>query len=139
MINEEIQQLSTGARELRKFGLMVGGVFLLLGGLCFWRHTAAWPWLVTPGALLVLLGSLTPLSLKHVYVGWMALALTLGSVVSAVLLTIFFYLIVTPFALAARLCGKDFLSLRLDPQTKSYWLLRDRTNARTPAGYEQQF
>ena len=87
MVHEDIQQLPTGARELRKFGLMVGGVFLLLGAYCLWRHRAAWPWLVTPGALLVFLGLLAPLSLKQIYVGWMALAFTLGVGVSTVLLT----------------------------------------------------
>ena len=28
----DLQQLSTTTRDLRKFGLVVGGVFLLLGG-----------------------------------------------------------------------------------------------------------
>src|SRR5436309_2272290 len=124
MIHKEIQQLSTRPSELRKFGLMIGGVFLLLGGFCLWRHKAAWPWLVAPGALLVVLGFRAPSSLRQLYLAWMALAFALGLVVSSALLTSFFFLILTPIAWVARLCGKDFLSLRLDPQAKSYWLLR---------------
>jgi len=139
MVHEDIQQLATGARELRNFGLMVGGVFLLLGGFSLWRHGAVWPWLVTPGALLVFLGFLAPFALKQLYVSWMALAFTLGLVASIVLLTLFFFLLLTPIAWVARLCGQDFLSLRLDPQAKSYWLSRDRTSVRQPADYERQF
>ena len=96
MVRHDIQQLATGTRELRKFGLMVGGVFLLLGGFFLWRHGAFWPWLVTPGALLVFLGCLAPFALKQIYVIWMALAFTLGLGVSTVLLALFFFLVVTP-------------------------------------------
>ena len=37
----DLQQLSTTTRDLRKFGLVVGGVFLLLGGWFLFRHKAA--------------------------------------------------------------------------------------------------
>ncbi len=38
MIRDEIKQLKTGARELCKFGLLVGGVFALLGLILLLRH-----------------------------------------------------------------------------------------------------
>ena len=90
-------------------------------------------------ALLVVLGFRAPSSLRQLYLAWMALAFALGLVVSSALLTSFFFLILTPIAWVARLCGKDFLSLRLDPQAKSYWLLRARARGRPLADYEQQF
>jgi hypothetical protein len=37
----DLQQLSTRTRDLRKFGLVVGGVFLLSGGWC--RATSSGP------------------------------------------------------------------------------------------------
>ncbi len=63
MIQKELQQLSTTTRDLRKFGLVVGGVFLLLGGWFLFRHKPAWPWFLTPGVPLVLLGLAVPRSL----------------------------------------------------------------------------
>ncbi len=36
-----LQQLSTTIRNLRKFGLVVEAVFLLLGGWFLFRHKAA--------------------------------------------------------------------------------------------------
>ena len=90
-IRDDIKELKTDATTLRKFGLVVGSVFVLL-----------------------------------------------GFVVSHVLLTLFFFLIMLPIGLIARLAGKDFLSLKLDRAAKSYWI--KRTNApKSAADYEKQF
>src|SRR5436309_1127614 len=109
MIVAEIKQLKTGPRDLRKFGLTVGGVLLLLGIWFLFRHKAHYPWFVYPGCVLMALGLALPGSLKHLYIGWMTLALILGFIVSTVLLTGFFYVVMTPIGLAARCFGKDFL------------------------------
>src|SRR5690242_5390567 len=110
MFKEELKRLQTGPRELRKFGLLVGGVFCLLALWSLWRGKAHWIWFLIPGVPLVVLGAVFPAVLRRVYIGWMALAFVLGLVMSTILLTVFFYLVVTPIALCARLAGKDFLS-----------------------------
>jgi hypothetical protein len=137
MMNK-LQFRSPTPRELRQFGLMIGGALLLIGALLLWRHRPAWPWLITPGVILFVLGLVAPLSLQKIYTVWMTLAFALGLIVSTILLTLFFFLVVTPIASAAKLFGKDFLSLRMDPFTKSYWSLRVVTHSE-PASYEQQF
>jgi len=137
-IREDIQQLQTDPATLRKFGLMVGGVLLLVGGLFLWRQKAIGPWLFWPGVPLVLLGAVLPRSLKYAYVAWMSLAFVLGFIVAHVILTLFFYLVVTPIGLAARLSGKDFLSLKLDRNARSYWLPRT-DKPQSAADYERQF
>lgn len=139
MIQEELSQLSTTPRDLRKFGLLVGGVFLLLGGWCLYRHKVAWPYLLTPGVLLFLFGAVAPGLLRKPYLAWMGLALTLGLIVTTVLLTVFFFVVITPFGLAARAFGKDFLSRKFDPRAASYWLPRTRPPIQNPAEYERQF
>jgi hypothetical protein len=138
LIRQELKSLKTEPRDLRQFGLMVGGVFLALGLWFVFRHKTWHAWFWAPGGLLIVLGGLAPRALKHVYVSWMALAVTLGLAVSTVLLTLFFYLVVTPMGLVARLCGKDFLS-RKRCEATSYWLLRDASGQKTSAEYEQQF
>jgi hypothetical protein len=139
MIREELRQLPTTPRDLRKFGLVVGGVFLLLGLWFLLRHKPVWPYLLSPGVLLTVFGLLAPRALRPVYLGWMAMAFALGLVVSTVLLTLFFFLVITPVSLMARLFGKDFLSLRLNPASTSYWLPRERRAPRQVADYERQF
>jgi len=135
----DLQQLSTKTRDLRKFGLMVGGVFVLLGGWFLFRNKPAGPYFLIPGVVLVLFGFVAPRALKVVYIAWMSLALTMGLLVSTVVLTLFYFIVITPLALAGRLLGKDFLSEKLDPNAKSYWLARDRSRIRKPVDYEQQY
>lgn len=138
MIGEDIRELKTGRRELRRFGLLVGGVFIVLGTLA-WRRDRAWfPWLLAPGILLVVAGILVPRSLKLIYLAWMTLAIALGLVVSTVLLTLFFFFVITPVGLVARLTGQDFLRLKLDRKISSYWTARKRAD-RSKTEYERQF
>jgi hypothetical protein len=68
----------------------------------------------------------------------MSLAVALGFVVSGILLTLFFFLVITPVGWAARIFGNDFLSLKLDRTAASYWIPRER-KPKTPAEYERQF
>ena len=139
MILDELQQLSKTPRDLRKFGLMVGGVLALLGGWFFFRHKPAWPYFLMPGALLVMFGAVAPRVLKGVYIAWMAMAFTLGLVMSTLVLSICFFLVITPLSFIGRLVGKDFLSEKLDPQAKSYWLPREHPGPGEPGHYERQF
>ncbi len=140
MLGQDIKRLQkASARDLRHFGLMVGGVLLGLGIFFYLRHKTWWPWFTGPGALLVMLGAFQPRTLRWIYMGWMTLAMLLGAVVSTVLLTLLFYLMVTPLGLLARLKGKDFLRRKLDPATPSYWLLRDPLKVKAKHEHERQF
>ena len=138
MILNDFKELKTGTRELRNFGLLVGGVFSVLGLLFLARGKAVFPWLLTPGLLLIILGAIAPRTLKYIYLGWMGLALVLGFVVSHVILTVFFFLVITPIGLIARLAGKDFLRLKLDRHAKSYWIPREH-GRKVVEDYERQF
>jgi hypothetical protein len=82
----DLQQLSTRTRDLRKFGLVVGGVFLLLGGWFLFRNKPAGPYFLTPGVLLVVFGLVAPRSLKIAYIAWMSLAFTMGLLRNHILL-----------------------------------------------------
>ncbi len=137
-IREDIKQLPTGDRDLRKFGLLVGGVFAVLGLLFLWRHKSFFPYLLWPGVTLVALGAALPRALKWIYVGWMSVAFVLGFVMAHVILTLLFFLVITPMGWLARLTGKDFLSLKLDRTARSYWIPRDQ-KLKSPADYERQY
>ena len=140
MLREDIKGLQQASpRDLRKFGLMVGGVFLALGIYFYLRHKPWWLWFVAPGAPLFLLGSVFPRSLKWIYVAWMTLSMILGAIVSTILLTVLFYLVVTPIGLLARVVGKDFLSQKLDHGAASYWLLCDVSRPKQKHEHERQF
>jgi polyferredoxin len=139
MIAKDIKELKTTSRDLRKFGLLVGGVFVVLGLIWWARGKPYFAWALAPGAVLLAHGLIWPRALKYVYIVWMSLAIVLGYIVSTVLLTIFFFLVITPIGLIARLAGKDFLSLKLNRQAPTYWLAREGKSPKTPADYERQF
>jgi hypothetical protein len=111
---------------------------VLLGAWLLYRHRSWFPYLLYPGAVLVALGALAPRTLKALYVGWMAMAFTLGTVVSTILLALCYYGVVTPVGWLARLCGKDFLQQKWHPQAPSYWRPRPPV-PQQKTDYERQF
>ena len=134
----DLEKLKTGAHDLRKFGLTVGSVFILLGVLFLLRHLSSYPWFLGTGAVLTVFGVIWPRALKYIYIAWMALAFTLGLVMSKVILALFFFLFVTPIGLLARLFQKDFLARKWDKQGASYWIECPK-ETKAPESYERQF
>ena len=137
-IRDDIKQLKTSDRDLRKFGLVVGGVFVALGLLFLFRYETRTPYFVWPGGILMIAGAIVPPALKWIYIAWMSVAFVLGFVMAHVILALLFFLIITPLGLIARLAGKDFLSLKLDRSAKSYWIPRIK-KTKTTEDYERQF
>jgi hypothetical protein len=138
MVLEEIRSISSSRRDLRNFGLVVGAGFILIGLLLLWRGKAPWPWFLGAGTLLPLLGLTFPALLKPIQKAWMTLAVLMGWVMTRVILSLLFYLLLTPLGLAARLFGKSFLGDPPPGPADSYWNLREESPV-SPKSYEKQF
>ena len=126
-------------RTEREFGLIVGGVFLLLSGWWIYRGKFHSVTQVTlpPGAALVLLGLVFPRALVLPNKAWMALAEVLSYVSTRIILAFVFFVIVTPIGVVKRLSGWDPLNRRA-PKSESYWRpYSDRQ--RDPRHYEKMF
>ena len=137
-INEEYCQLDRSPAALRRFGVTVGGAFLLLGAGLVWRqHSAGWLLLVFC-ALLLLAALGAPAVLKSFHRLWMTLALALGWVMTSVILTVVFYFVVTPIGLLQRLFAKPAMDLSFRSGAQSYWETRPTTQP-TRDEYEKQF
>ena len=67
----------------------------------------------------------------------MIFAAILGWIMTRVILSMVFYLIMTPIGLITRLLGEDFLKLK-KMDSESYWNSRD-TNYENNQDYEKQF
>lgn len=131
-IIQEVKELPTGPRDLRKFGWTVGIAFGLLWAVLAYvvpylsggeGHDVAILWQI--GAVLIVVGTALPVVLRPVYLAWMTMALALGFVMTRVLLTIFFFLVLTPVGLIFKLIGRDALSRKLDPEAESYWIEKE--------------
>ena len=123
-----LARLDTSPRALRKAAVAVGGVLLLLAGWLLWRERAPGLrlGLAAAGALLGVAGALVPARLRAAYRAWMTVALAIGWVMSRVVLTLVFAVVLTPLALLARITGKRFLALGPDRTASSYWVRRER-------------
>lgn len=55
---------------------------------------------------------------------WFRFGMLLGAIVAPIVMTLVYVTTFLPIGLGMRLLGKDLLSLRTDPQAKSYWIER---------------
>ena len=69
---------------------------------------------------------------------WMIFAVILGWFMTKVILSLLFYLIITPIGLFLRIIGKDLLNLEEKKQQKSYWNMRNSEEEQNQ-NYEKQF
>ena len=113
-------------KQLRSFGLMVGGVFGIIG---------AWPavfrsedprfWALTVSVLLILPALVYPGILKGPFRLWMAIGHVLAWVNTRIILGIIFFGLFTPTGFIMRLFGWDPMRRRSDPKSESYRLVRE--------------
>lgn len=112
-------------QELRNFGLMVGGIFLLIG---------VWPAIVRGGEFrieasalglaLTSLGALFPQSLKYAHWAWMKLGHLLGWINTRILLGFIFYGLITPMGFVLRLFGRNPMELGRADDLNTYRVTR---------------
>ena len=126
-------------RAEREFGLIVGGVLVLLSA--WWLYRGKFPavsQITLPiGAVLVLLGLVFPRALVLPNRAWMAFAEVLSWVTTRIILAFVFFVIVTPIGVVKRLFGWDPLHRRA-PASDSYWKPYSERQ-RDPRHYEKMF
>jgi hypothetical protein len=138
-------------RTLRNFGL-IGLVafgffaFVIYGNRNFMGRPLKIPvaWDHTIGMILAglsvycgLFALAAPAALRWLYVALSVITFPIGWVMSYVILTIMFYLILTPVALVFKLIGRDALHRRFEPAAPTYWI--KRTPPATVKRYFRQF
>ncbi len=120
----DIRNLPAGRKALRSFGLTIGSVGLLaalgVGILTDASRTAVI--LAGVGTIFWVLGLVAPRGLRPAYYPWMALAAVMGRVMTVVLLTAVYFLVVTPAALLMRAVGRDPMKRSPDRDAASYWI-----------------
>jgi hypothetical protein len=108
-------------KQLRHFGLIVGGIFAVIG---LWpvvfRAEGSRLWALALGLALVVPALVLPRSLTHVYRIWMAAGAALGWINTRVLLSVIFYGLVTPMGIIRRRLGRDPMQRRFEPGVGTY-------------------
>jgi len=138
MLKEEIKNIKEEKTDLRKFGVTVGIVILLISAALYLLDKDSFIYFGIIGILLLLFGIILPNLLKPLNKVWMTLAIILGWFMSRVILFILYYVIITPIGFFLKLIGKDFLHLKIDKNSQSYWEIRKK-KITEQIDYERQF
>ncbi|ABK43285.1 conserved hypothetical protein [Magnetococcus marinus MC-1] len=121
----------------RSFGLVFVGVFSLVGLLPLLQGgTLRW-WALGCAALFLLLALLSPQRLHPLNLLWYQFGLFLHQLMTPLIMSVLFFMVVTPTGLLMRLSGKDPLRLKFDKKCSSYWL--DRPPGPDPDSMKNQF
>jgi len=112
-------------KQLRHFGLIVGGIFGVIG---------LWPMVfrgqgprlsaLAVAVALVIPAVVLPRSLARVHRVWMAVGQTLGWINTRILLSLVFYGIVTPMGIIMRRFGRDPMGRGFEPDVETYKVLK---------------
>jgi hypothetical protein len=109
----------------RTFGLTIGAVCGVIGIVrLIFGHSHPFWWLGAALAML-LFALFWPVALHPLNRLWLRLGLVLYKVVNPVVMTLLYAVAIVPIGLLMRLCGKDPLRLRRDPQAATYWIARE--------------
>ena len=110
--------------EGRKFGFTVGGAFLAIGALLWWRgRTMGAPIAGGLGLALVLGGLAIPGALGPVYNAWMGLSRLLSKITTPIFMGVMYFLVFTPVAFVMRIIGRRVLVHPSHDGT--YWIERE--------------
>jgi Saxitoxin biosynthesis operon protein SxtJ len=108
-------------KQLRQFGLIVGGIFAVIG---LWpvvlRADGPRLWALALALALVVPGLVLPRSLTHPYRIWMAVGGVLGWINTRIILSVIFYGLVTPMGIVRRCCGRIPMLRGFEPEMDTY-------------------
>jgi len=124
-------------RQLRSFGLMIGGIFAFIGVWPMVYHGSSpclWPLILA--AVWILAALIFPGSLRPFYRGWMRVGQLLAWINTRIILGIIFYLLFLPVGLIMRLLGKDPMNRKFNSEATTYRVPR---HARSASHMKHQF
>tara|TARA_Y200000002_G_scaffold298764_1_gene253534 strand:+ start:781 stop:1161 length:381 start_codon:yes stop_codon:yes gene_type:complete len=110
----------------RSFGLLFSIVFLAL---------ALWPltkkgeinlYLISIALIFLILGLLNSKILSPLNKWWIKFGEILGRIIAPIVMSIVYFLILTPISLLVRLFGKDLIGMKFSNDIKSYWVKRKK-------------
>ena len=113
----------------KSFGIVFFTVFLII---------AIWPllngndiryWSLIISIVFLILGILDSKILTPLNKTWFKIGILLGNVISPIIMSIIFFLVVTPTSFIMKILGKDLLNLKKNTKN-SYWIKKQNQNSR---------
>ena len=114
----------TNTKQIHKFGLVALIFFGCLCALGIWFEKPLPTYLFGTLSALGLGFILFPNQLRPVFVAWLKITHFIGRVITTLILTLAYYLVITPAALIKRIFGGTPLPIKPDKNVSSYWVSR---------------
>lgn len=127
-IRFEIQKLQTDKEALTKFGKTMAVILGILTLIAWYRESGAFPYTFLLALIFLFLGILWPMSLKRFYTIWMTIAITMGFVMTKVILSLMFYTAFTIIGFISRLFNRDRLGQQYEDEADTYWQPYEKPN-----------
>ena len=115
---------STDTKQIRKFGLIAFIFFGFLFTVGIWMEKPLPIYLFGSLSALGLGFILFPNKLRPVFVSWLKIAHYIGKIFTTLVLTLAYYLVITPAALIKRIFGGTPIPIKPDKNVSSYWVTR---------------
>jgi hypothetical protein len=116
-------------QQLRSFGFIVGAGFAVIGVVPAIRGHGPRIWALAVAILLAAAALVLPRALRPVFRVWMQLAEVLGWVNTRIILFVVYYAVIVPIGWLLRMTGKDLMGIKLEPDAKSYRVVRTKRAA----------
>lgn len=122
MIDLKSDHASASIDELRKFGFIFAGILIFLFGLLlpYLKHHEIRLWPIYIGLPVALLATVWPAALRPLYVVWMKFGAVMGFINTRIIMSIFFFVMLTPIAWIFKLLGKDPMARALQKSATTY-------------------
>jgi len=118
----------TEKSELRKFGLIVGCIFLALGLSPILKGKDSNFFMIVPAIILIFLAVILPKILLPFYRVWMRLGTILGKINSFIILSLIFYFVLTPLGIVKKAFKIDLEKFAHKTNKTSHWIKKLPSN-----------
>ena len=125
MLNNKKIEKSTN----RSFGLVFFIVFLIIGLWPLAHEGSVRFWSLIIALIFLFLGILNSKILTPLNVLWSKFGELLGIVIAPIVMSIIFFLVVTPTGLIMRMFGKDLLRNKFQINNESYWIKKEKNKS----------
>jgi len=109
----------------RSFGIVFAAVFAII---------SIWPWLfggspriwsAAVAVVIAIIAMVWPRLLSPFNQIWFRFGLVIHHIVNPIVMAVIYFVAVVPTGLALKLAGKDPLRLKREPDSASYWIVRE--------------
>ncbi len=109
----------------KSFGVLFFIVFLLIALWPLFKGDSLRIWSLLIAVIFLVLGLLNSKILNPFKRIWIKFGEILGKVIAPLVLSIVYFIVITPIGLLLRIFGKDLLGIKF-LEKKSYWIKRDK-------------